>query len=405
MIERLAAIDRSSCSKGEHVAADWIAAALTDRAAPAVVEREPVHGTYWWPLGSTSAMGIAAASAARRGRRLLGGALGLVAATAAIDDLEAGPRVLRRLLLKRPAANVVATTGDPAAARTLVLVAHHDAAHTSIFWDPRVAALLGSRAHRADEGSWLRPPPMGAIVAAPGLVAVGSLLGKRLLRAVGTTICAGIITSFSEIALRKTVPGANDNLTGVATLVGVAGALRERPLQGLKVILVSTGAEESLMEGMRAFARRHLASLPREQTDVLCVDTVGSPRLVLADAETSLRAHHYDARLSDLIAACAVRAGISLMRGLQMPFVTDGLPALKYGFRTALLTSVDENGTPSNYHAPTDTPDRVDYRRLADAVTLCEAVARELANRPPAGRPSEGRGAHSPRARAAGGLG
>jgi hypothetical protein len=64
---------------------------------------------------------------------------------------------------------------------------------------------------------------------------------------------------------------------------------------------------------------------------------------------------------------------------LRMRLGTDGVVALRHGFRAAMLTSLDEHGSPSNYHWPTDTPDRVDYGRLGDTVLLCEAVARTLA--------------------------
>jgi Zn-dependent M28 family amino/carboxypeptidase len=175
------------------------------------------------------------------------------------------------------------------------------------------------------------------------------------------------------------VPGANDNLTGVATLLGVARALQERPVSGLRVLLVSTGAEESLMEGMRAFAARHFPALRRDQTVVLCVDTVGSPHLVLAEAEGMLRLRHYDRALRELISECAAAEGVGLLRGFRMRLGTDGLVAVRRGFRAAMLTSVNDSGGLSNYHWPTDTADRVDYGTLGDAVALCVSVTRRLA--------------------------
>lgn len=390
-IERLAAIDRSSCSKGEHEAAEWIAAALNELGAEATVERERVHGTYWWPLGITSALGIVAERAARRGARAFAAAIAGGAAAGVTDELAAGPRVLRRLLPKQITANVVARAGDPSAARTLVVVAHHDAAHTSVFFDPRITAHVGFRSEQGPDNPTQLPPVMAPIAIAPGLVALGSIAGARRLTRLGALMCAGIIASFVEIALRRTVPGANDNLTGVATLLGLAHALKERPVTGLQVLLVSTGAEESLMEGMRAFATRHLAGMRVELTHVLCVDTVGSPYLVLAEAEGMLRLRRYDDDFNRLISACADEAGIALHRGFRMRLGTDGLVALRHGFSAAMLTSVNERGALSNYHWPTDTPDRVDYARLEDTVSLCERVIRRLADQPavPPGRVSQ----------------
>ena len=382
-IERLAVIDRSSCSRGEHEAAEWIAAALNELGAEATVERERVHGTYWWPLGITSALGILGERLARRGARALAAAIAGGAAAEVTDELAAGPRILRRLLPKQSTANVVARTGDPNAARTLVVVAHHDAAHTSVFFHPRITAHVGFRSEHGPDDPTQLPPVMAPIAIAPGLVALGSIAGARRVTRLGALMCAGIIASFVEIALRRTVPGANDNLTGVSTLLGLARALKERPVNGLRVLLVSTGAEESLMEGMRAFADRHLAAMSKELTHVLCVDTVGSPYLVLAEAEGMLRLRRYDDDFNQLISACADETGIALHRGFRMRLGTDGLVALRRGFPAAMLTSVNERGALSNYHRPTDTPERVDYARLEDAMGLCERVIRRLADEPP----------------------
>jgi hypothetical protein len=379
----LSQIDRSSCSKGEDEAAEWIAAALRELGLEAAVERERVHGTYWWPLGITSALAIAAAGIGRR-HRLRAAAVGAAATAAVFDELSAGRRPLRRLLPKRTTANVVARAGDPDAARTLMVVAHHDAAHTSIFFDPRITAWVASRFQSGADVPARLPPVMAPIALAPALAGFGSMIGARRLVRLGALTGAGIIASFAEIALRPTVPGANDNLTGVVTLLGIARALSERPAHGLRVLLISTGAEESLMEGMRAFAARHFPAMKREQTHVLCVDSVGSPRLVLAEAEGMLAMRDYDEGFRDLISACAQAEGICVRRGFRMRFGTDGLVALRRGFPAALLTSVDEHGAPSNYHWPTDTADRVDYARLRDAVNLCAAVIRRLADAAPA---------------------
>ena len=61
-----------------------------------------------------------------------------------------------------------------------------------------------------------------------------------------------------DIGLRATVPGANDNLTGVAAILSLAHALAGAggPPEGVRVILPSAGAEESHQEGMTDTAER-----------------------------------------------------------------------------------------------------------------------------------------------------
>ena len=67
------------------------------------------------------------------------------------------------------------------------------------------------------------------------------------------------------------MPGANDNLTAVAVLLELARLLREQPVEGVRVLLVSTGSEESFMEGMRGWVRRHApVARPRPHPRAWC---------------------------------------------------------------------------------------------------------------------------------------
>ena len=144
-------------------------------------------------------------------------------------------------------------------------------------------------------------------------------------------------------------------------------------------MLVSTGAEESFMEGMHGFAARHFAALPQDSTWFVCVDTVGSPALTLLEGEGMLRMRDYDAGFKDLVGDCAREAGVRLGRGLRFRNATDGLLALKAGYRAAMIGSINRFKAPANYHWPSDTPENVDYETVADATLLCEAVTRRLA--------------------------
>jgi Iap family predicted aminopeptidase len=58
------------------------------------------------------------------------------------------------------------------------------------------------------------------------------------------------------------------------------------------------------------------------------------------------------------------------------------------GYPTATITSMDRYKALSNYHKMSDTPENVDYRTVFHALTLTEAVARELAASPWVGRRS-----------------
>lgn len=110
------------------------------------------------------------------------------------------------------------------------------------------------------------------------------MTGSRALRATGVALSALCTAAFTQIGRSRAVPGANDNLSGVAVLTALAATLRAEPAQGTRMLLVSAGAEEALQEGIRGFARRHFAELDRTRTWFLNVDTVGSGNLVLLEA-------------------------------------------------------------------------------------------------------------------------
>jgi hypothetical protein len=375
-VRHLASFERPSASEGERRAAEWIAARLREHGCDARVERERVHGTCWWPLGLLCGLAAAAGLTGRRVPALLAGAF----ATAAVaDDITGGRQWFRRRLLPAKAThNVVAQAGDRDATRTVVIVAHHDAAHTSVLFSPAPSVFVGDRLPGLLERTDTTPPLMWPVIGGPLLVAVGGLLGARALRIAGTLLALGATASFAEIGSRGVVPGANDNLSGVATLIGLARRLDEAPVRGIRVVLVSTGSEESFMEGMQAYARRHFKDLPRDRTHVLCVDTVGSPELVMLEGEGMLRMNDYPEGFKALVAACAEEAGVHLRRGLRFRNATDGLIALRAGYPTAMLGSVNRYKLPDNYHWPTDVPDNVDYSTIAGAIKLCEAVIRKL---------------------------
>jgi hypothetical protein len=376
-VEHLAAIERPSASDGERRAAEWIRDRLAEHGAAARVEQERAYGGYWLPLGLMSAV-AGAAGLARRSRRCAALVAGAAAAGIA-DDVSAGPHLFRRLLRHRPTYNVVAEAGDRDARRTLVFVAHHDAAHGGLVFAPQLTTVPAD----AFPGWYARqetsPQVMLVVAAGPVLVALGALAGVSLVRSIGTVVALGSAAVFADIGLRKVVPGANDNLSGVAVLLELARALRERPVRGIRVLLVSTGSEESFMEGMRGFARRHFGSLPRETTEVVCLDSVGSPELILIEGEGMLRMRDYTPELRERIAAVAARAGIHLRRRLRLGLATDGLIALKAGYRSAAIGSITEYKLPLNYHSPRDTAERLHYDTVRDAAALCEALVRETA--------------------------
>lgn len=381
-VEALVAIERASNSPGEREAAEWIAARLEGAGARVSVEEESSYESYARPLAGLSALGAAAGlvALARRGRAAAAlAAAGIAGAMA--EDISNGPRLFRRATMnQKPTWNVVAEAGDPDASRTLVLLAHHDAAPTGLVFDPSFQRWLAETfpgiVERIDTGL----PQWWPVVASPGLVALGAATGRRGLALAGLAGCLLATAAFADIARSPVTPGANDNLSGVACLVAVAQALRDEPVPGLRVLLVSCGSEETLQGGIRPFAARHFPGLDRERTWVLNFDTVGSPELMMLEGEGPLVMEDYHARsFRDLVARSAERAGVSVRRGMRARSSTDSVIPSRAGYPTATLASMNRHKALSNYHQMTDTAEKLNYATVAGAVAVAGEVIRELA--------------------------
>jgi acetylornithine deacetylase/succinyl-diaminopimelate desuccinylase-like protein len=137
-LEELEQIGRPSASEGERRAAEWLVARFAELGAEARIEAEPAHGTYWWPLGIGAALGALGAIFGLRGKRWLGTVLGAIGASGIASDFPPGQRRLRRVLPKRTTYNVLCELGPPEAERTVVVIAHHDAAHSGLVFHPEI---------------------------------------------------------------------------------------------------------------------------------------------------------------------------------------------------------------------------------------------------------------------------
>jgi hypothetical protein len=379
VVRELAVLDRPSASDGERRAAEWLARELGEAGCEARIEEERAHGGYWWPLGLLNAAAVLAAAARRR---LPSALVGGLAAAAVWDDVSGGRLWFRRRTLPhRSTWNVIAEAGDPDARRTLVFIAHHDAAHTGLVFHPEIPRLAMRRLPRLHAKAKQSVPILYGVFLGPLFVALGGLFGRPGLRRTGAGLALGATATMADIGTRSAVAGANDNLSAVGTLVALAHALRERPLRGLRVILLSTGSEESFMEGMQAFGRRHFQRLSPSTTEFVCLECVGSPQLCVVEAEGMLRMRYYPAAAREELARAGLDAGVELRRGLRTVAATDGLIPLRAGYRVCTLGGVDETKFPANYHWPTDTPDNLDWSSIEGAVAVCEMFVRRAADR------------------------
>ncbi|MCU4182824.1 M28 family peptidase [Acidiferrimicrobium sp. IK] len=382
--ETLSPLKRRAGSADERRAAEWLAERLRRAGADAQVEAVGFYDGYAGELLPLAGIGLACGAYALTVRRsLLAATLAGVASAAIADDVANGRRPWRRLLNRRKTTtNVVAAIGDPAtAADTLVVLAHHDAAPTGHAFDPRLQQAVARLAPGLLQRINTSIPLFWPVIAAPAVVALGALTGRRAVTAAGMAATAVVGLVGVDIARSPVVPGANDNLSGVAALVGVAEALRVAPAPpGVAVLLVSLGAEEVLQGGVYPFVEKHLARLDRRRTWVLNLETVGSPHLVMLEGEGVTRMEDYtDPSWRDRVAATAAEAGVALIRGQRSRSSTDSVVTSRAGYPTATLTSFDPvTKLLTNYHLMSDLPEHLTYETIRSAVTVAVGLARGM---------------------------
>ena len=343
-VEALAAIERGAGSAGEGRSAAWIEARLEEVGAADVrLQRFRYQRTYAWAHAAHFAFGM------------VGGAAAVAAAVSYELEFSGRSQWSRRLLPTAAATNVVARV--PAAGerrRTLVLIAHHDAARTGLMWDPRLVRL--SRG-----GSFATLPAVGFALAVP-----------RRTRWFGRALLAALIGFQLDVARGKTVPGASDNASGVAATLALVERWVGEPLPGCEVIALFPGCEEAGMGGTAAWLREEGAALDPATTLVLGLDTLGAGEPVVTAKEGGLvpiRFRKQDLTWAD---AGAGAAGLATPTRARVPGWTDPALTLLAGLPSISLLSM-RDGLFTEYHLPSDTPDRVDW----DSVGRCLAIAAE----------------------------
>ncbi|MDQ2700562.1 MAG: M28 family peptidase [Actinomycetota bacterium] len=375
-LEKLEVIDRPSASPGELEAAEWIAGEFRQIGVEPTIETESAHGTYWWPIGIGTSLGLLGSFAALRGRRLPATLLGALGAGVIATDFPPRSRPLRRLLPKNETYNVMAEIGEADAGQTVVVVAHHDSAHAGFIFHPGGPKIL------ARTGLFTRletsPMLMAPVIGGPVLAATAGLTGSRRLAAAAAALATGSTAAMVDIGIRDVVPGANDNGSAVVALLDLARRFTEDPPEGVRVILLSVGSEESFSEGMKAFGERHFAAMPKDRTFFINLESVGSPHLTVLRGEGFLKMYDYPAEALELADETAEELGIALYPNLRIRNGTDGLEPLAAGYPTVSICSCTDDRQPANYHWPNDVAANVDFGTVVRSADLAERMARKL---------------------------
>jgi Peptidase family M28 len=377
---------RAAGSDAERRAAGHLAGRL--EALGRVVRIEPTRVRPWFAVAhALSALVSIAASVVAVAQPAIGAAIALLAAFSSYGDLTGRFDLLRLLTPKRASQNVVSEEGNGTKPGVLVLLAHHDAALTGAVFKPRALA------RRARIGAFLRRPfgPLEILFYAQVLL-LACLMARSLLpesdlvsnlQFVPTAILIVSVPLLLDVALSDAGPGANDNASGVATVLRLLERHGGR-LANFDVWAIFAGAEEAQALGMRTWLRRHRRELDRQRMVFLDLDKVGAGTVRFARREGLILPLGYDPQLLELCEQIAredreeedepaydARAYVARTAG-------DAAAARLRRFRAISVACLDELGLAPGYHGEGDLPEAIEDAALERAFWFCSELIERI---------------------------
>ncbi|MDK6029182.1 M28 family peptidase [Ignisphaera sp. 4213-co] len=271
-------------------------------------------------------------------------------------------------LLRRRSANVVTSFGS--GEKRIVVMAHYDSAKAAYSFNPRRVHMLRRTIYVNFFSSIL--------------VVVMTIVGVFLFRyalftalILSTPLWLTVAILIHRELFHNYVPGANDNASGVAVVLGLAESLkREEQSLGSKISLyiVFTGAEEVGMLGSYYFRKYnpHLLS----NAIIINVDNPGFGKLYLTECEGVVLTWCSNKEFRTFIHKFAKSKGINTMVYKLLP--TDATPLMRSGYKATSLMAF-ANGMIKNYHWYSDTADGIDSRNLAKARDILLELIKSLA--------------------------
>lgn len=202
-------------------------------------------------------------------------------------------------------------------------------------------------------------------------------------------------------------PGANDNASGVAALLEIARGLKgKRPARTVRFVAFVNEEPpffNSQEMGSRVYARRarersdNIVAMLSLETIGYYVDAKGSqhyplPLFLLSYPDTG----DFIAFIGNLSSRALVQQSLGSFRrhtafpseGIAAPGWMEGIywsdhwPFWQEGYRALMVTDTAPFRYP-HYHTGSDTPDKIDYPRLARVVSGLTRVTLDLANKKP----------------------
>lgn len=266
--------------------------------------------------------------------------------------------------------------------KRLILCAHYDTQPSGWVWIiNRYLAPLGWRSPLLLKPPML--PVMMIFLAEIGIGAAAIAIGHPISISVVGVLLLIAYAVLSVLMLQwangTPVPGAADNASGVAAVLELAERWIDHPQDGVELIVLFPGCEESGMLGAAAWGDRHADELRRAGTVFLNIDGIGfgPPRFLGVEVPLVGLPIHGPRDVLEECARAAAHLNLSDAGPHALP-TTDGLAFLARGIAGVTIVGFRAGGVLPHYHTFQDITDNLDFNSARKAVEFAWAVVCRL---------------------------
>jgi len=271
--------------------------------------------------------------------------------------------------------------------KTIVLSGHYDSSRAAWFFNPKyVSKFRPLFLSMAISGIILPLLYLFAVIVLLGLIPaftipILDITALSLTWYISVIPTAFLFIGFISMILRELaytdVPGANDNASGASIVLSLAKILSKTPLDNTKVIFVSTGSEESGMNGMMNFLKRHGKHL--KDAYFINFDNLGIGNLTYVIGEGLLTTLWSDKELvclAEKVAQAHPEWNVTPKVYKLLP--TDAAPVIAQGFKAISIMSFDDKGLLPNWHWYTDVYENVEEKTVMKALKFAYELIKEI---------------------------
>jgi hypothetical protein len=395
-IETMSAMPtRGPTKPGEKQAAEYLAKRLKEIGLDTEIEGYRISPHYYWVYFTHCVLAILAGLATIWTRPLwIPLVMACVLAFIALSfwgDLTTKFHLIRNIIPRYPSQNVVGVIPNKNAKRKIIVSAHIDAAKVGeLVFNPDLdEAIAKFYKEKFDSTPNVMMPILVTMLGLFAVAVIRAIVPAGAAMWIVTWIVQGICTlglviaavSFFDIGIGVYVPGACDNLSGIAACMSIAEELVSSPLANSELTFVGFGCEEAIMMGAVQYLKRHGRELDPENTYFINLESLGYGTVRYATSEGFIRVRPYSAELVSIAKGLKDSGGFDDVGTYEVRLGTDAMVPLVRGFKAISILGFNENNFVPNYHTPQDVPENMDIKVTERGREFAMAMIRELDSR------------------------